>query len=101
MLRRARVWARRIRKQDMWWDGAASKTHQIGGRVYQQAYDNNWVSYKHDARKKGVHGYQFRSPAEWFAELYAAFYSGKMKTSHPMYAEFEALGEADDLSPTV
>ena len=26
---------------------------------------------------------------------------GKMKTSHPMYAEFEALGEADDLSPTV
>ena len=58
----------------------------IGGRVYHEAYpsgDNQWVSYNLDARKKGITGYQFRAPGEWFAELYAAYYSGKLKDSHP------------------
>jgi hypothetical protein len=36
-----------------------------------------------DARKRGIHGYQFRAPGEWFAELYAAYYMGMLKPEHP------------------
>lgn len=53
------------------------------GRVYQEAYAGRWVSYLADARKKGVRGYQFRAPGEWFAEVYAAYFSGKMNANHP------------------
>ena len=35
------------------------------------------------ARAQGVTGYQFRSPAEWFAELYAAYFMKKMNPKHP------------------
>ena len=49
----------------------------IAGRVYHEAYEGSWVGYNYAARSKGITGYQFRAPAEWFAELYAAYYSGK------------------------
>ena len=39
--------------------------------------------YRADARQKGLTGYQFRAPAEWFAELYAGYRSGKLKPDHP------------------
>lgn len=32
---------------------------------------------------KGITSYQFRAPGEWFAELYAAYFSGKHKKDHP------------------
>ena len=35
------------------------------------------------ARKKGLTGYQFRAPAEWFAELYAGYKSKKLGPKHP------------------
>jgi len=71
---------------DAWWDGAKSKRIAVAmgdGRVYQRAYDWEWNSYEYAARSKGIHGYQFRAQYEWFAELYAAYYSGKLKPAHP------------------
>jgi hypothetical protein len=56
---------------------------QIGDRIYHEAYPRSWVSYKAAARKKGLTGYQFRSPAEWFAELYAGWKTGKLGPKHP------------------
>lgn len=54
----------------------------IGGRAYHQAYteNNEWWSYDPGARGgTTVRNYQWRSPAEWFAELYAFTYFKKQK----------------------
>lgn len=77
-------WCDKVRSLKLWWDGSGSKAVAIGGRVYQLAYKTpKWVSYELAARSKGIHGYQFRAPGEWFAELYAAYYSGMLKPEHP------------------
>jgi hypothetical protein len=77
-------WCAKVRSLNLWWDGSGSKAVAIGGRVYQLAYKTpKWVSYELAARSKGIHGYQFRAPGEWFAELYAAYYSGMLKPEHP------------------
>lgn len=67
----------------IWWKQAESGKISIGGTVYHQAYARTWVSYDFAARKKGLTGYQFRAPGEWFAELYAAYRMDKLKSSHP------------------
>jgi hypothetical protein len=77
--------------KDLWWDGANSAKLSIGGRVYQEAYDNQWVSYELSARNRGIHGYQFRAPGEWFAELYAAYHSGVLRDKHPSSAWLSKL----------
>ena len=41
------------------------------------------MSYDLGERGKGITGYQFRAPGEWFAEIYAAYHSGKLKDGHP------------------
>ena len=72
----------------------ACKNLAIGNRVYQEAYDyggGQWNSYALAARKQGIHGYQFRAPGEWFAELYAAYYSDKLKPSHPFVPDLAKL----------
>jgi hypothetical protein len=56
---------------------------KIGDYVYHEAYARNWVGYLHAARLKGLTGYQFRAPGEWFAELYAGFRSNKLGPDHP------------------
>ena len=66
-----------------WWSQSKSDAITIGGRIYQQAYTRNWVSYAAAARSKGLTGYQFRAPGEWFAELYAGYRSGKLGKKHP------------------
>src|SRR6185437_7077329 len=53
------------------------------GRIYQEAYEGSWVSYPAAERKKGMTGYQFRAPGEWFAELFAAYHNEKLKPGHP------------------
>lgn len=80
----AETWCDAIRNdKNIYYSDSATKRLQIGGRVYQEAYANQWVSYDFAARKKGVAGYQFRAPGEWFAEIYAAFHTGKLNKKHP------------------
>jgi hypothetical protein len=81
---KAENWVKAIRVGNKLWDNAGgSKDHQIAGRVYHEAYDGTWVSYNYVARAQGITGYQFRAPAEWFAELYAAFHCEKLNPKHP------------------
>ena len=56
------------------WPWGAVK--DVGGRSYHEAYDNEWVSYDSTARSASntVRDYQWRAPAEYFAELYAFSY---------------------------
>ncbi|MBX3605042.1 MAG: hypothetical protein KF788_07215 [Piscinibacter sp.] len=75
----------------VWWDHAASMSIAINGRIYQEAYKRTWVSYLAAARTKGLTGYQFRAPGEWFAELYAAFRSDKLGPKHPARAWLSKL----------
>jgi hypothetical protein len=67
-----------------WSSQATAVSLAIDGRVYQQSYDSpSWSSYELAARKEAISGYQFRSPLEWFSELYAAYKSKKLKPGHP------------------
>ena len=66
-----------------WNSNAQAAQLAINGVVYHESGQGNWYSYNLDARKQGMTGYQFRSPAEWFSELYAAYHIGKMKPTHP------------------
>ncbi len=74
-----------------WNSNAQAARLTIGGKVYQESYDNDWHSYDAGARQQGMTGYQFRAPGEWFAELYAAYHIGKMKPAHPAMAWVAAL----------
>ncbi len=62
---------------------ADSDSLKIGKLIYHEAYTRDWVGYLAEARNQGLTGYQFRAPAEWFAELYAGYRSGKLKDTHP------------------
>ncbi|MDF1718021.1 MAG: hypothetical protein P1U75_15300 [Antarcticimicrobium sp.] len=98
----AEEWDRRRRDCEIWVDRAregnapwqtkvSADACTIGNRAYHEAMEGDWVSYLASARAKGVTGYQFRAPAEWFSELYAAFHSGKLKDNHPAIAWLEDL----------
>ncbi len=81
---KAEAWVLAIRVgKKLWDDAGGAKAHSIEGRVYHEAYDGTWVSYRYDARAQGVTGYQFRASGEWFAELYATFHTGKLNPKHP------------------
>jgi len=76
---------------EAWQSDAGAKFSEIDGRCYHEAYGNDWYSYPLNARAKGVSGYQFRAPGEWFSELYAAYHSGKMNQNHPARDWLETL----------
>ena len=67
------------------WDRQGdSEAIAIGNKtVYHESQPREWVSYLAAARKKGLTGYQFRAPAEWFAELYAGYKSKMLGPKHP------------------
>lgn len=56
------------------WYNLGSMGIDCGGRHYQEAYKNRWVSYKKSALTRKVSTYQYRAPGEWFAEAYATYY---------------------------
>jgi hypothetical protein len=74
-----------------WASNAQAAKIAIDGIVYHESYALTWNSYPLSARKQGMTGYQFRAPGEWFAELYAAFHSQKLKSGHPARAWLETL----------
>jgi hypothetical protein len=47
----------------------------IDNRVFQIDHYGTWVSYLKAARRHFLSNYQFSSPKEWFAEVYAAYYN--------------------------
>ncbi|MBX3604796.1 MAG: hypothetical protein KF788_05980 [Piscinibacter sp.] len=55
----------------------------VGKLIYHEAYPRAWVSYLAAARSKGLTGYQFRAPGEWFAELYAGYKANRLGKKHP------------------
>ena len=93
-------WLGRMKQADSWceavsdrlWDDVAkSRSCALAGVVYQQAYPGLWVSYPLTARTAALSAYQFRSPIEWFAELYAGYHSGLLKDSHPAVSWMRGL----------
>lgn len=68
------------------WSDNDLAEHTHGGRVYVLPYrgnawgwtlSNKWFSYAESARSKITwSNYAFRSPIEWFAEAYQAYYTG-------------------------
>jgi hypothetical protein len=88
----AEAWCDAIRVgKELWESGSGANSHAVNGRVYHEAYGGVWVSYDLAARTKGITGYQFRAPGEWFSELYAAFHSKKLKPSHPAAAWLQTV----------
>lgn len=67
----------------IWNRASQTAAARIGKRVIHETAPGQWVSYDYSARTKGVTGTQFRSPGDWFAELYAAYYTNVMHPSHP------------------
>ncbi len=61
----------------------------INGRVFQQSYSSEFTSYD-AALRPGleISKYQWRAPAEYFAEIYAAYYTQALSVSHPLYGWF-------------
>ena len=56
-------------------DGGAALL-ESGGRVFHMDHYKHWVSYlKAERTKQSLSRYMFSTPSEYFAEVYAAFYS--------------------------
>lgn len=66
-----------------WSSASVASRLNIGGTVYHESYKYNWSGYAFSARSRGITGYQFRAPGEWFSEVYAAYKSDKLKDNHP------------------
>ena len=72
------------------------KPLEFAGRSYQ--WEGSMTSYAMSARQRlTVRSYQWRSPAEWFAELYAVSWSLRKPIPgvHPRVARFLYRGEDD------
>lgn len=79
-----------------WQTTSAAKACEINGRCYHESMKGYWVSYPIAERSKGVTGYQFRSPLEWFSELYAAFHSERLADAHPAREWLEKLKSPEE-----
>ncbi|MCB9743601.1 MAG: hypothetical protein H6740_13455 [Alphaproteobacteria bacterium] len=80
-----------------WKDGASAATEdtfKVGRHVYTVDSQGGLYRYLAAARAFAVTKYQWHAPAEWFAELYALYFAGKIKETHPAYDLFlSGLGE--------
>ena len=78
----------------LWDSGTKSMKRALDGRVYQECYSGDWVSYAVSARAKRVTNYQFRASGEWFADAYSVYYLGKLPDNHPLKPWLDA--QSDD-----
>lgn len=82
-------WCLKVGRNDVWKlgrAGAQENADVAGTAAYVRSGGLTWHSYLLSARVKCVSSYQFNAPAEWFAELYAAYYMGKLPKGHPDHA---------------
>jgi hypothetical protein len=79
-------WCAKARTGDAWKFGAshAKAVAKMDGNAYT-CDKSGWFQYDMAVRSKSISKYQFNTPAEWFAELYAAFYLKKLPPAHPDY----------------
>ncbi|MCB9791970.1 MAG: hypothetical protein H6741_04515 [Alphaproteobacteria bacterium] len=71
-----------MKKGGLWKKGASGAArYAIGGVVYTVDKDLEPSTYMLAARAFSVSKYQWNAPAEWFAELYAYYFAGRMKPS--------------------
>jgi hypothetical protein len=94
---RVRLWAENARSGKNPWesDATAQALKLKTGEIIHEAYGGQWYGYLASERSKGITGYQFRSPLEWFSEIYAAYYSKKLKPGHPAAAWLANLADAN------
>jgi len=76
-----------LRVGKRFWDagvGAAKAAAEAIGetRVYFESNDNDWWSFDVSERGTAVSDYQWRAPAEWFAEPYALYFLDKLDEKH-------------------
>src|SRR6478672_6546192 len=80
----------------------------LNGRVFHKAYAiagssskaGNWMSYELAAREHKVSMYQWRSPGEWFAEIYSHYFLNILPKSHPIYDWIKKfIDQNDHLNP--
>jgi hypothetical protein len=71
----------------LWGQGnSGAGQYAVNGRVYQEAYNDDWVSYALSARATAVCDYQFRHRMEWFAECYSRYFLKTLSPAHPLAA---------------
>ena len=86
----AEAWFKTI-SNELWWAGSSTITKvAVDGRVFQRD-GKKWWSYELTARGQMVKDYQFRSPAEWFAEVYTVAMLGKLAQGHPCAGDIKTL----------
>ena len=69
------------------WNLAHGGAMQHGGRTFFHDKEGaSWASYATSARERKVSEYQFRSPFEWFAEAYSAYYDPASKPKGALLA---------------
>jgi hypothetical protein len=91
------AWGKAITKE-LWWAGPSKIAEMsFGGRVYQED-GSKWWSYDIGARGAMVKDYQFRSPSEWFAEVYAVEMLGNLSDGHPCKRLIRGLDSTQKLT---
>ncbi len=89
-----------MRIGDAAWEGGAAKAARlkVAGRCFHNSYGGDtWVSYDYGSRAPtGVSTYQWRAPGEWFAEIYALYYLGKLAETHPLTQWFKESAVSEE-----
>jgi len=63
-----------IEEQEGLFDALDADDFRVGDRVYKHCAGEGWRSYDTADQARKVSSYQYKTPSEWFAEHYAAYY---------------------------
>jgi len=83
--------------REPWQTTSSAQACAIDGTCYHESMPGYWVSYPISERSKGVSGYQFRSPLEWFSELYAAYHLDRLADGHPAREWLDKLKKPEEV----